>query len=83
MRALKIGMKTSNALKGEKQNIKLDELNQYAQLIYFELSRDKKLMMDEFVRRIRNENVSVNAIQFFDTRIKELQSQKAGNAFCV
>lgn len=68
--------------KEKNKNIKLDELNQYAQLIYFELSRDKKLMMDEFVRRIKNENVSVNAIQFFDTRIKELQlSQKAGNAF--
>jgi len=68
--------------KEKNKNYRLDELWQFAERVYFDLSKERRLTLEEFARRIKNENASTDALEFFDVRIKELQkSQKAGNAF--
>ena len=63
------------------KNYRLDELWQFAQMIVFDLQREKKMALDEFIRRLKNENTSYDVLEFFDERIKEeLNAGKIGNA---
>lgn len=65
------------------KNQKLDELDLLAQSLNIgSVMERKKLTLEEFIQRLKNENKQAKVFDFFDLRIEELQkSGKAGNAF--
>lgn len=65
------------------KNQKLDEVDLLAQSLNIgSVMERKKLTLDEFIQRLKNENKQTKVFDFFDERIAELQkSGKAGNAF--
>lgn len=65
------------------KNQKLDEIDLLAQSLNIgSVMERKRLTLDEFIQRLKNENKQVEIFDFFDTRITELEKAgKAGNAF--
>lgn len=65
------------------KNQQLDEIDLLAQSLNIgSVMERKKLTLDDFIQRLKNENKQAKVFDFFETRIAELEKAgKAGNAF--